>query len=211
METRLNYDMYIPTHVLFGIGMLNKLNEQPMPGKHALIVISNGKSTRANGYLARTEEQLRQAGVETSVFDGVSPNPTVSNVNAGAKAAREHGCDFLIAMMNMLGMLISDCYEIHVLQFLFSEHGEPLAQVFLEKHTVGTGRVAEVGTGIEFHQVLSHHDLLLSLVVVGAEATRGTVVPESLLPWRGNAFGIIVSTSLGLLDEFDELSHALGK
>ena len=106
METRLNYDMYIPTHVLFGIGMLNKLNEQPMPGKHALIVISNGKSTRANGYLARTEEQLRQAGVETSVFDGVSPNPTVSNVNAGAKAAREHGCDFLIALG---GGSVMDC------------------------------------------------------------------------------------------------------
>ena len=113
--------------------------------------------------------------------------------------------------MNMLGMIISYCYDIHVLQFLVGEHGEPLAQVFFEKHTVGTGRVAEVGTGIVFHQVLSHHDLLFSLIVVGAEATGGTVVPESLLPWCGNAFGIIVATSLGLLDEFNELSHTFGK
>lgn len=56
METNLNYDMYVPTRVMFGAGMLNKLGEQPMPGKKALIIISNGKSTRANGYLARTEE-----------------------------------------------------------------------------------------------------------------------------------------------------------
>lgn len=53
----LTYDMYVPTRVMFGAGMLDKLSEQPMPGKRALIVISNGKSTRANGYLSRTEEQ----------------------------------------------------------------------------------------------------------------------------------------------------------
>ena len=27
--------MYVPTHVLFGAGMLDKLSEQPMPGKKA--------------------------------------------------------------------------------------------------------------------------------------------------------------------------------
>lgn len=41
MQTNNSYDMYIPTHVLFGAGMLNQLSEQPMPGKKALIVISN--------------------------------------------------------------------------------------------------------------------------------------------------------------------------
>ena len=51
METNLTYDMYVPTRVMFGAGMLDKLSEQPMPGHRALIVISNGKSTRANGYL----------------------------------------------------------------------------------------------------------------------------------------------------------------
>ena len=32
-----------------------------MPGKKAMIVISRGKSARENGYLARTEEQLKLA------------------------------------------------------------------------------------------------------------------------------------------------------
>lgn len=106
MKTNLTYDMYVPTRVMFGAGMLNKLCEQPMPGKRALIVISNGKSTRANGYLSRTKEQLHKAGVETFLFDGVMPNPTVGNVNAGAEAAREHGCDFLVALG---GGSVMDC------------------------------------------------------------------------------------------------------
>ena len=106
METNLTYDMYVPTRVMFGAGMLDKLSEQPMPGKRALIVISNGKSTRANGYLARTEEQLHKAGVETFLFDGVMPNPTVGNVDAGAKVACENGCDFLVALG---GGSVMDC------------------------------------------------------------------------------------------------------
>lgn len=106
MKTNLMYDMYVPTRVMFGVGMLNRLSEQPLPGKRALIVISNGKSTRANGYLARTEEQLHKAGVETVVFAGATPNPTVSDVNVGAKAARENGCDFLVALG---GGSVMDC------------------------------------------------------------------------------------------------------
>lgn len=106
MKTNLSYDMYIPTRVMFGVGMLDRLGEQPMPGKRALVVISNGKSTRANGYLDRTEAQLHAAGVETVVFDGVSPNPTVANVNAGAEAARRNGCDFIVALG---GGSVMDC------------------------------------------------------------------------------------------------------
>lgn len=106
METKPKFNMYVPTQILFGAGMLNKLSEQPMPGKKALIIISNGKSTRTNGYLTRTEEQLQKAGVSTVVFDGVSPNPTVSNVDEGACAARANGCDFLVALG---GGSVMDC------------------------------------------------------------------------------------------------------
>lgn len=79
----MSFNMYIPTRVLFGAGRLNDLKEQKMPGKKAMIVISNGKSTKANGYLARTEEQLHLAGVETVVFDKVEANPLKSTVMTG--------------------------------------------------------------------------------------------------------------------------------
>ena len=46
MDTKMNFDMYVPTHTLFGAGMLNYLHSQKMPGKKALLVISNGKSTK---------------------------------------------------------------------------------------------------------------------------------------------------------------------
>ena len=90
--------MYVPTKALFGAGELNNLHKQALPGRRAMLVISNGKSTRENGYLARTEGQLAKAGVEYFVFDKVEANPLKSTVMAGGAFAREHGCDFVVAL-----------------------------------------------------------------------------------------------------------------
>lgn len=98
MKTKMNFGMSIPTRILFGAGELQNLHSLPMPGHKALLVISNGKSTRANGYLATTEEQLRLAGVDTVLFDRIEPNPLKSTVMAGAAAARENGCDMVVAL-----------------------------------------------------------------------------------------------------------------
>lgn len=94
----MSYMMYDPTRVLFGAGQLNYLHEQTMPGQKALLVISNGKSTRENGALDRTVEELAHAGVQSVLFDQVQANPLKSTVMAGAKTARDNGCDFIVAL-----------------------------------------------------------------------------------------------------------------
>ena len=88
----------IPTNFVFGAGSVQKLHKQRLPGKKALIVISNGKSTRANGYLDAVQDQLTQAGVEYAVFDKMAANPVIDNVMDGAACARENGCDFILGL-----------------------------------------------------------------------------------------------------------------
>lgn len=56
METKTSFNQYIPTNIVFGCGELNNLHKHQLPGKKALLVISNGTSTKVNGYLARTVE-----------------------------------------------------------------------------------------------------------------------------------------------------------
>lgn len=94
----MSYNFFNPTRVLFGAGELNNLHKQAMPGKKAMVVISNGKSTRENGTLDRTLEQLSMAGVETALFDKVEANPLKSTVEAGAKFAKENDCNFVVAL-----------------------------------------------------------------------------------------------------------------
>lgn len=92
----MDFNMYVPTKILFGAGTLNELGKQQLPGKKAVIIISNGKSTRANGYLSRTEEQLAQAGVATSVFDKIQPNPLKETVMEGAAFVKAQGAQILL-------------------------------------------------------------------------------------------------------------------
>ena len=98
MNTRMNFSFYNPTRILFGAGELNNLHKQTMPGKKALLLISNGKSTKVNGSLDRTIEQLEKAGIEYAIFDKIMENPYKSVIMEGAAFAKENACDFILAL-----------------------------------------------------------------------------------------------------------------
>ena len=95
---KMDFNVYLPIRVLFGAGRLNGLHTQSLPGHKAMVVISDGKSARANGALTRTEEQLHMAGVETVLFDKVGANPLKTVVEEGAAFARTNACDFVVAL-----------------------------------------------------------------------------------------------------------------
>ena len=60
----MKFTYSIPTKILFGPGSFNDLATTPLPGKKALIVITAGKSMRANGYLDRLIDMLDKQGIE---------------------------------------------------------------------------------------------------------------------------------------------------
>lgn len=98
MKTKMEFNFFNPTRILFGAGMLERLHSQALPGRKALLLISNGKSTRLNGSLDRTVEQLKSAGVEYALFDKIMENPYKEVIMEGAAFARENGCDFIVAL-----------------------------------------------------------------------------------------------------------------
>lgn len=94
-----------PTNLIFGSGKLNELGGQIAArqkagtlGKKALLLISNGRSTKANGSFERVMAQLNEVGVEVAVFDKIMENPLKSVVMEGAAFAKENGCDFIVAL-----------------------------------------------------------------------------------------------------------------
>lgn len=101
-----NFTFYMPTRVLFGSGRLSRLHEENLPGKKALIITSNGNSVKKYGYLERLERELELADIGYALFDEIRPNPTRENVMDGAKAVRDNGCDFVIALG---GGSVMDC------------------------------------------------------------------------------------------------------
>ena len=95
-ENMFNFKM--PTRLIFGAGTLGELSKWVNSGKKALVVVSNGKSTKENGYLDRTTAQLEKAGAEWVLFDEIEPNPLKATVERGAACARKNGCDFIVAL-----------------------------------------------------------------------------------------------------------------
>ena len=66
-----SFMVYAPTKLVFGVDSLKKLHEQVLPGKKALVVISNGRSVRKNGYLDSLVAELESAKKEYVIFDKI--------------------------------------------------------------------------------------------------------------------------------------------
>lgn len=94
----MTFNFNNPTNLIFGSGKLNELGKQKMPGEKALLLISNGKSTKANGSFDRVVEQLNHAGIEYAVFNKIMENPLKDVIIEGAAFAKENGCDFIVAL-----------------------------------------------------------------------------------------------------------------
>lgn len=94
----LVFNYFMPTKILFGPGSLNRLRDENLPGKKALIVISSGTSMKKYGYLDRLTSILKDKGIEYVVFDKILPNPIKKHVMEGAKIAKEEKCDFVIGL-----------------------------------------------------------------------------------------------------------------
>ena len=94
----MSYTFNVPTKVLFGPGALNRLHEEKLPGRKALVVISNGKSVRANGSLSALEAELDTAGVAHVLFDKIQANPLEPTVQEGVEFGRAQGVDFVVGL-----------------------------------------------------------------------------------------------------------------
>ena len=53
---------------------------------------------KRQGFLAKVEDYLKEAGMEVALFEGVEPDPSVETVMKGAKAMREFEPDWIVAM-----------------------------------------------------------------------------------------------------------------
>ena len=89
-----DFQYYVPTKVYFGNGSLEKLATMDLPGKKAMICMTEG----VRQYAGKIVELLEQNGVSTVIFDQVQPNPNSTGVMKAVALAQENGVDFLIGL-----------------------------------------------------------------------------------------------------------------
>lgn len=89
---------FIPSVNVLGQGAVDEAigDIKTLGFKHALIVTD--KPLVKIGLVGEVAEKLGQNGITSTVFDGVQPNPTVTNVEAGLALLTANKCDFVISL-----------------------------------------------------------------------------------------------------------------
>ncbi|MBM6920807.1 iron-containing alcohol dehydrogenase [Phocea massiliensis] len=85
----------LPRDIYFGRGTLDTL--KTLPGKRAVVVVGGGSMKRF-GFLDRVLDNLKEAGIETKLFEGVEPDPSVETVLRGAAVMQEFEPDWIVAI-----------------------------------------------------------------------------------------------------------------
>jgi len=85
----------IPESISFGKDALQSLSS--LQGKRAMIV-TGGSSMKRFGFIEQSQALLRQANIESIIFDGVEPNPSINTVMEGAEAMSAFEPDWIIAI-----------------------------------------------------------------------------------------------------------------
>ncbi|MBM3142156.1 MAG: iron-containing alcohol dehydrogenase [Chloroflexi bacterium] len=85
---------FVSPEVVYGRDAVTRLAQ--LEGKSAFIV------TDANmvklGFVDKVKEQLSKAGIKSTVFDGVEPDPSIETVNKGASEISRYGPDWIVAL-----------------------------------------------------------------------------------------------------------------
>ena len=85
----------LPRDLYHGKGALDAL--KTLKGKKA-IVVTGGGSMKRFGFLDKVEANLKEAGMEVQLFEGVEPDPSVETVMRGAAAMTEFQPDWIVAI-----------------------------------------------------------------------------------------------------------------
>ena len=85
----------LPRDIYYGKDSLEVL--KTIKGKRAILVIGGGAMKRA-GFVDKIIGYLKEAGIETKLFEGVEPDPSVETVMKGAAAMREFEPDLIVAL-----------------------------------------------------------------------------------------------------------------
>lgn len=85
----------LPRDLYHGKGSIEELKN--LSGKKAIVVVGGGSMKRF-GFLDKVTDNLKAAGMEVELFEGVEPDPSVETVMKGAEAMRNFGPDWIVAI-----------------------------------------------------------------------------------------------------------------
>lgn len=86
----------LPRDIYYGPNAISELKN--LKGYKKAFIVTGGQSMKRTGFLQKLEDVLKEAGLETRIYDGVEPDPSIERVFDGAKAMREFQPDVIVSI-----------------------------------------------------------------------------------------------------------------
>lgn len=86
----------LPRDIYFGPDAISELKS--LKGYKKAFIVTGGHSMRKTGFLQKLDDVLKETGLETLIYDGVEPDPSIERVYDGAKAMRAFEPDVIVAI-----------------------------------------------------------------------------------------------------------------
>lgn len=86
----------LPRDIYFGYNAIAELKN--LKGHKKAFIVTGGQSMKKTGFLKKLDDTLKEAGLETKIYEGVEPDPSIERVYDGAKAMREFQPDVIVAI-----------------------------------------------------------------------------------------------------------------
>ena len=192
-----------PTKVYFGQGAARQALEAELShyGPNVLLAYGGGSVKRTGVYDALVA-QLKAAGKTVTDFGGIMSNPTYAKVQEGAKLAREHNIDLILAVG---GGSVIDCCKIvaaqaktdeDVWEMEFTRRRLPAEVIPMGAVVTASGTSAEMNGGA----VITNEDKKLKAGMAAAAPRFAALDP---------AYTLTLPMPQVLSGAFDTLSHAM--
>ena len=192
-----------PTKVYFGQGAARQALEAELShyGPNVLLAYGGGSVKRTGVYDALVA-QLKAAGKTVTDFGGIMSNPTYAKVREGAKLAREHNIDLILAVG---GGSVIDCCKIvaaqaktdeDVWEMEFTHRRFPAEVIPMGAVVTASGTGAEMNGGA----VITNEDKKLKAGMAAAAPRFAALDP---------AYTLTLPMPQVLSGAFDTLSHAM--
>ncbi len=86
----------LPRDIYYGPNAIGELKN--LKGYKKAFIVTGGQSMKRTGFLKKLDDVLKEAGLETLIYDGVEPDPSIERVYDGAKAMREFQPDVIVSI-----------------------------------------------------------------------------------------------------------------
>ncbi|MCL4498011.1 MAG: iron-containing alcohol dehydrogenase [Deltaproteobacteria bacterium] len=93
-----SFTIYNPVKIHFGAGIISETGDIAKKYSDNVLIVTGKNSMQKTGTLDKLVKILKEAGITVTVYDGITPNPTITEIDEAAKIAKQKGVGLIIGL-----------------------------------------------------------------------------------------------------------------